>query len=80
LTDADAPPDEEEHDDVHPEPEGDGDPLLARASAILRYLHSSGWLRIETQSDYTIAYTLPAHASPLPIVSPACSRKRIAWR
>lgn len=38
------------------------DDLMARASGVLRYLVTCGWLRIETQSDYTIAYTLPAHA------------------
>jgi hypothetical protein len=38
------------------------DDLLARAGGVLRYLAGCGWLRIETQSDYTIAYTLPAHA------------------
>jgi hypothetical protein len=38
------------------------DDTLARAGTVLRYLTACGWLRVETQSDYTIAYTLPAHA------------------
>lgn len=51
-TAADEPADRENADDD----------LMARAGGVLRYLAACGWLRIETQSDYTIAYTLPAHA------------------
>ncbi len=40
----------------------DDDPLGARAAAILRYLTRSGWLRIETQSDFSQFYTLPDYA------------------
>ncbi|WP_129630672.1 Wadjet anti-phage system protein JetA family protein [Candidatus Oscillochloris fontis] len=43
-------------------PPPDDDPLNARAGAILRYLARSGWLRIETQSDFTQSYTLPDYA------------------
>jgi len=32
----------------------DDDPLAARAGAVLRYLGRCGWLRIETQSDFSI--------------------------
>lgn len=39
-----------------------GDDITARAGAILRYLTQNGWLRIETQSDFSHAYTLPMHA------------------
>lgn len=42
--------------------EDESDALAARAGAMLRYLTTCGWLRIETQSDFTVAYTLPAHA------------------
>lgn len=38
------------------------DPLGTRAGAILRYLARSGWLRIETQSDFSQSYTLPDYA------------------
>lgn len=38
------------------------DRLTARASEVLRYLESRGWFSVETQSDYTIAYTLPPYA------------------
>ncbi|HET9223537.1 MAG TPA: Wadjet anti-phage system protein JetA family protein [Roseiflexaceae bacterium] len=41
--------------------EGD-DPLAARAGAVLRYLARCGWLRIETQSDFSQCYTLPDYA------------------
>ncbi len=37
-------------------------PVEARAAAILRYLTRSGWLRPETQSDFTVTYILPAYA------------------
>ncbi|NNJ12309.1 hypothetical protein EKD04_018445 [Chloroflexales bacterium ZM16-3] len=40
----------------------DGDPLAGRAAAVLRYLARSGWLRSETQSDFTQSYTLPDYA------------------
>jgi hypothetical protein len=40
----------------------DPDDVIARSGAILRYLTSNGWLRIETQSDFSHAYTLPMHA------------------
>lgn len=36
--------------------------LLTRASGVLRYLAACGWLRAETQGDFTIAYIMPAHA------------------
>lgn len=35
---------------------------LARSSAILRYLTQCGWLRVETQSDFTQSFTLPDFA------------------
>lgn len=35
------------------------DPALARSAALLRYLVQCGWLRVETQSDFTQTYTLP---------------------
>jgi len=38
------------------------DDLPARAGGVLRYLAACGWLRVETQGDFTIAYTMPAHA------------------
>ncbi len=38
------------------------DATLARSSAVLRYLAQCGWLRIETQSDFTQSYTLPDFA------------------
>lgn len=38
------------------------DPLVARAGAVLRYLARCGWLRIETQSDFSQSYTLPDYA------------------
>lgn len=38
------------------------DVSIARSSAVLRYLAQSGWLRIETQSDFTQSYTLPDFA------------------
>lgn len=40
----------------------DGDIVQARASAILRYLTRCGWLRGETQSDFTQAYIIPDYA------------------
>jgi hypothetical protein len=49
-------------DDQGAEPDAESDDPLARAGGVLRYLAACGWLRIETQSDYTIAYTLPAYA------------------
>jgi hypothetical protein len=42
--------------------EEEDDPLTARAAAVLRYLARSGWLRIETQSDFSQSYTLPDYA------------------
>ncbi|NTU81798.1 MAG: hypothetical protein HGA45_20885 [Chloroflexales bacterium] len=38
------------------------DAALARSGAILRYLAQCGWLRVETQSDFTQSYTLPDFA------------------
>ncbi|MEK7328368.1 MAG: Wadjet anti-phage system protein JetA family protein, partial [Chloroflexota bacterium] len=38
---------------------------LARARDILNYLERCGWLRSETQSDFTPAYTIPDHAFQL---------------
>lgn len=38
------------------------DPLGARAAAVLRYLARCGWLRIETQADFSQSYTLPDYA------------------
>jgi hypothetical protein len=37
----------------------------ARARDILNYLERCGWLRAETQSDFTPAYTIPDHAFQL---------------
>ncbi|MBX0328594.1 hypothetical protein K2Z83_12990 [Oscillochloris sp. ZM17-4] len=39
-----------------------GDVAMARSGAILRYLAQCGWLRVETQSDFTQTYTLPDFA------------------
>jgi hypothetical protein len=44
------------------EPIGAGDQVQARASSILRYLERRGWLRGETQSDFTHTYILPDYA------------------
>lgn len=51
-------------DDAEDEPSAptDDDPIGVRAGAILRYLARSGWLRIETQSDFSQSYTLPDYA------------------
>ncbi len=38
------------------------DSTLARSSAVLRYLAQCGWLRVETQSDFTQSYTFPNFA------------------
>lgn len=38
------------------------DEVDARATAILRYLTQCGWLRVETQRDFSHLYTLPMHA------------------
>ena len=38
------------------------DKALARASAILRYLERCGWLRSETQKDFTQTFILPDYA------------------
>lgn len=38
------------------------DASLARSGAILRYLVQCGWLRVETQSDFSRSYTLPEYA------------------
>jgi hypothetical protein len=62
ATDVDALVSDNGPDDHQSEPGAEGDDLLARASGVLRYLAACGWLRVETQSDYTIAYTLPAYA------------------
>lgn len=40
----------------------DEDPLSVRAAAVLRYLARCGWLRTETQSDFSQSYTLPDYA------------------
>ncbi|PDW03329.1 Wadjet anti-phage system protein JetA family protein [Candidatus Viridilinea mediisalina] len=40
----------------------DDDPLSRRAAAVVRYLTRCGWLRIETQSDFTQTFTLPDYA------------------
>jgi hypothetical protein len=40
----------------------DDDPFGARAASVLRYLAQSGWLRTETQSDFSQSYTLPDYA------------------
>ena len=40
----------------------DEDPLSVRAAAVLRYLARCGWLRGETQSDFSQSYTLPDYA------------------
>jgi Family of unknown function (DUF5716) len=49
-------------DDVDLRAEADDDPLTARAGAVLRYLARCGWLRSETQTDFTHSYTLPDYA------------------
>jgi hypothetical protein len=49
-----------EEDELAPSP--DDDPLSGRAAAVLRYLARSGWLRSETQSDFSQTYTLPDYA------------------
>ena len=43
-------------------PENDDDPASSRASAILRYLSRSGWLRSEMQSDFSLTYIFPDYA------------------
>ncbi|NTV99763.1 MAG: hypothetical protein HGA19_00490 [Oscillochloris sp.] len=43
-------------------PSDTADPLAGRATAVLRYLARCGWLRAETQSDFTQSYTLPDYA------------------
>jgi hypothetical protein len=49
--------------DAGDEPAGeDEDPLSVRAAAVLRYLVRCGWLRTETQSDFSQSYTLPDYA------------------
>jgi len=48
--------------DVEQDLADEADPTLARSGAILRYLVQSGWLRVETQSDFSQAYTLPDFA------------------
>lgn len=40
----------------------EGDVAIARSGAILRYLAQCGWLRVETQSDFTQTFTLPDFA------------------
>lgn len=40
----------------------ESDVALARSGAILRYLVQCGWLRVETQSDFSQSYTLPDFA------------------
>jgi hypothetical protein len=62
MSDLDVPLPDEQSADQPAEPDAASDDLSTRASGALRYLVACGWLRIETQSDYTIAYTLPAHA------------------
>jgi hypothetical protein len=48
--------------DVEQDLADETDATLARSGAILRYLVQSGWLRVETQSDFSQAYTLPDFA------------------
>lgn len=48
--------------DDAPDTEESSEDIVARAGAILRYLTHNGWLRIETQSDFSHLYTLPMHA------------------
>jgi hypothetical protein len=53
------------------------DDLRDNAGVVLRYLATTGSLRVETQSDYTIAYTMPAHAFCLfvtKIVNTSCQK------
>lgn len=38
------------------------DTTMARAGAVLRYLVECGWLRVETQSDFSQSFTLPDFA------------------
>jgi len=40
----------------------EGDAVGARAAAVLRYLARCGWLRAETQSDFTQAFILPDYS------------------
>lgn len=40
----------------------EADVIQSRAAAILRYLSRCGWLRVETQSDFTQAYILPDYS------------------
>ncbi|NTV64918.1 MAG: hypothetical protein HGA65_15520, partial [Oscillochloris sp.] len=50
-------------DALDPEAAADeADPLAGRAADVLRYLARCGWLRVETQSDFTQSYTLPDYA------------------
>lgn len=48
--------------DPRSEPDLESDDLQARAGGVLRYLTNCGWLKPETQRDFTISYILPAHA------------------
>jgi hypothetical protein len=48
--------------DAQDQVDDETDATLARASAILRYLTRCGWLRTETQSDFTPTFILPDYA------------------
>jgi hypothetical protein len=48
--------------DAQDQVDDETDALLARASAILRYLTRCGWLRAETQNDFTQTFILPDYA------------------
>ncbi len=48
-----------------PEENAEEDTVQARAGAILRYLTLRGWLRAETESDFTQVFVFPSYASRL---------------
>lgn len=49
-------------DELNVQEDDDTDPLRAKASALLRYLERCGWLRSETQADFSRSLTLPEYA------------------
>jgi len=53
---------EAEDGQANEEAKEEGDAVQARAAAVLRYLTQCGWLRVETQSDFTQAFTLPDYS------------------
>src|SRR5919109_3059479 len=48
--------------DAQDQVDDETDAILARASSILRYLARCGWLRAETQNDFTQTFILPDYA------------------